>query len=341
MIKIRRKKMAKIYYDSDANIELIRQKVVGIIGYGNQGHAQALNLRDSGVKVIVGELERSPGWEKAKEAGFEVMSAAEVARRADFIQFLIPDEYQPEVYKKDIAPFLEEGNVLGFSHGFNITFHQIVPPENIDVLMVAPKSPGALLRRLYQEGRGVPSLVAVHQDATGKAKDLALSYAKAIGSTRAGVIETTFAEETETDLFGEQVVLCGGVTSLIKAAFETLVEAGYQPEIAYFECLNELKLIVDLIYESGISGMREAISNTAEYGDLTRGPRIINSQVKEEMKRILEEVRTGKFAREWVLENQVNRPVYTALREKDREHLIEKVGAKLREMMPWIKGEGK
>jgi len=207
--------------------------------------------------------------------------------------------------------------------------------------MVAPKSPGALLRRLYQEGRGVPSLVAVHQDATGKAKDLALSYAKAIGSTRAGVIETTFAEETETDLFGEQVVLCGGVTSLIKAAFETLVEAGYQPEIAYFECLNELKLIVDLIYESGISGMREAISNTAEYGDLTRGPRIINSQVKEEMKRILEEVRTGKFAREWVLENQVNRPVYTALREKDREHLIEKVGAKLREMMPWIKGEGK
>ena len=329
--------MAKIYYDNDANIEFIKEKVVGIIGYGNQGHAQALNLRDSGAKVLIGELEGSLGWEKAKEAGFEVMTAAEAAKKAEVIQILIPDEYQSELYKKDIAPYLEEGNALGFSHGFNITFYQIIPPENVDVFMVAPKSPGALLRRLYEEGRGVPSLIAVHQDATGKAKELALSYAKAIGSTRAGVIETTFAEETETDLFGEQVVLCGGVTALIKNAFEVLVEAGYQPEMAYFECLNELKLIVDLIYESGISGMRKAISNTAEYGDLTRGPRIINSQVREEMKKILEEIRSGQFAREWILENVVNRPVFSALREREKEHLIEKVGARLREMMPWIK----
>jgi len=329
--------LAKIYYDNDANIEFIKEKVVGIIGYGNQGHAQALNLRDSGAKVLIGELEGSLGWEKAKEAGFEVMTAAEAAKKAEVIQILIPDEYQSELYKKDIAPYLEEGNALGFSHGFNITFYQIIPPENVDVFMVAPKSPGALLRRLYEEGRGVPSLIAVHQDATGKAKELALSYAKAIGSTRAGVIETTFAEETETDLFGEQVVLCGGVTALIKNAFEVLVEAGYQPEMAYFECLNELKLIVDLIYESGISGMRKAISNTAEYGDLTRGPRIINSQVREEMKKILEEIRSGQFAREWILENVVNRPVFRALREREKEHLIEKVGARLREMMPWIK----
>ncbi|MCD6574429.1 ketol-acid reductoisomerase [Candidatus Aerophobetes bacterium] len=334
---MRRKKLAKIYYDNDANIEFIKEKVVGIIGYGNQGHAQALNLRDSGAKVLIGELEGSLGWEKAKEAGFEVMTAAEAAKKAEVIQILIPDEYQSELYKKDIAPYLEEGNALGFSHGFNITFYQIIPPENVDVFMVAPKSPGALLRRLYEEGRGVPSLIAVHQDATGKAKELALSYAKAIGSTRAGVIETTFAEETETDLFGEQVVLCGGVTALIKNAFEVLVEAGYQPEMAYFECLNELKLIVDLIYESGISGMRKAISNTAEYGDLTRGPRIINSQVREEMKKILEEIRSGQFAREWILENVVNRPVFSALREREKEHLIEKVGARLREMMPWIK----
>ncbi len=329
--------MAKVYYEKDANIDLIREKIVGIIGYGNQGHAQALNLRDSGVKVLIGELEGTPGWEKAEKAGFEVMSSAQVAKKADLIQILAPDEYQANLYKNDLAPYLKEGNALGFSHGFNITFHQIIPPQNVDVFMIAPKSPGALLRRLYEEKRGVPGLVAVHQDATGKAKSLALSYAKAIGCARAGVIETTFDEETETDLFGEQVVLCGGATALIKAGFEILVEAGYQPEMAYFECLNELKLIVDLIYESGLSGMRAAISNTAEYGDLTRGPRIINSQVKEEMRKILEEIKSGQFARDWVLENTVGRPVYTALKEKDKNHLIEKVGRELREMMPWIK----
>jgi len=329
--------VAKIYYDDDASVDLIRERVVGIIGYGNQGHAQALNLRDSGVKVLVGELQGSPGWEKAEKAGFEVMRSDEVAEKADLIQVLAPDEVQSDLYKKDIAPYLKEGNALGFSHGFNITFNQIIPPESVDVFMVAPKSPGALLRRLYEEGKGVPGLVAVHQDATGGAKDLALSYAKAIGCTRAGVIETTFNEETETDLIGEQVVLCGGVTALIKAGFEALVEAGYQPEMAYFECLNELKLIVDLIYESGLTGMRKAISNTAEYGDLTRGPRIINSQVKQEIKKIVDEVRSGQFAREWILENAVNRPVFTALRKKDENHLIEKVGRKLREMMPWIK----
>jgi len=329
--------MAKIYYDSDATLDVIRQKVVGIIGYGNQGHAHALNLRESQVKVVVGEVEGSEGWKKAEQAGFEVMVSSEIARKADVIMILAPDEVQTELYKKDIAPNLEEGNALGFAHGFNITFHQIIPPENVDVFMVAPKSPGALLRRMFEEGKGVPGLVAVHQDATGRAMELALSYAKGIGCTRAGLIQTTFREETETDLFGEQAVLCGGVTALIKTAFELMVEAGYQPEVAYFECLNELKLIVDLIYESGISGMRAACSNTAEYGDLTRGPRIINTQVREEMKKILEEIRTGQFAREWILENSVNRPVFTALREKDKEHLIEKVGQKLRKMMPWIK----
>ncbi|MBE0477925.1 ketol-acid reductoisomerase [Candidatus Aerophobetes bacterium] len=330
-------KVANIYYEKDASIDFIKQKVVGIIGYGNQGHAQALNLRDSHVKVLVGELEGTLGWDKAKEAGFDVMASAEVAKKADVIQILIPDEYQAELYKDEIEPYLEKGNALGFSHGFNITFHQIIPPKDVDVFMIAPKSPGSLLRRLYVEGKGVPGLVALHQDATGKAKELALSYAKGIGCTRAGVIETSFDEETETDLFGEQVVLCGGVSSLIKAGFETLVEAGYQPEMAYFECLHELKLIVDLIYEAGLTGMRKAISNTAEYGDLTRGPRIIDSRVKEEMKKILEEVRLGHFAREWILENKVNRPVFSALRKKDEEHLVEKVGTRLREMMSWIK----
>ncbi len=329
--------MAKIYYDEDASVDFIKEKIVGIIGYGNQGHAQAQNLRDSGVKVLVGDLEGSPNWNKAKEDGFEVMSAPEVAKRADVVQILIPDEYQAKLYREEIASCLKEGDALGFSHGFNIHFHQIVPPSYVDVFMVAPKGPGPLVRRLFKQGKGIPSLIAVYQDATGKAKDLALSYAKAIGSTRAGVIETTFAEETETDLFGEQVVLCGGVTALIKAGFETLVEAGYQPEMAYFECLHELKLIVDLIYEEGISGMRRAISSTAEYGDLTRGPRIINSQVREEIKKILEEIKSGEFAREWILENLANRPVYNALKQKDEQHLIEKVGSKLRNMMSWIK----
>jgi len=330
--------MAKVYYEEDADLEVLKKRTIAVIGYGNQGHAQAQNLKDSGLKVIVADLKESPNWRQAKEAGFEVMEAREAAQRADVIQILIPDEYQPELYKSDVAPYLKEGDALAFSHGFNIHFHQIVPPENVDVFMVAPKGPGVLVRKMYLEGKGVPCLIAVERDATGSAKELALAYAKGIGGTRAGVIETTFREETETDLFGEQVVLCGGVTALIKAAFETLVEAGYQPEMAYFECLHELKLIIDLIQESGLSGMRAAISNTAEYGDLTRGPRIITERTREEMKKILKEIQSGQFAREWILENKAGRPVFNALYKKDEGHLIEKVGKDLRKMMGWLKG---
>ena len=330
--------MAKVYYEEDADLEVLKKRTIAVIGYGNQGHAQAQNLKDSGLKVIVADLKESHNWRQAKEAGFEVMEAREAAQRADVIQILIPDEYQPELYKSDVAPYLKEGDALVFSHGFNIHFHQIVPPENVDVFMVAPKGPGVLVRKMYLEGKGVPCLIAVERDATGSAKELALAYAKGIGGTRAGVIETTFREETETDLFGEQVVLCGGVTALIKAAFETLVEAGYQPEMAYFECLHELKLIVDLIQESGLSGMRAAISNTAEYGDLTRGPRIITERTREEMKKILKEIQSGQFAREWILENKAGRPVFNALYKKDEGHLIEKVGKDLRKMMGWLKG---
>ncbi len=329
--------MAKIYYDKDADLGILKEKVIAIVGYGNQGHAQAQNLRDSGLKVIVGELEGSPGWMRAKEAGFEVQIAKKVAQEADIIQILIPDEFQAKLYEADILPFLKPGNALGFSHGFNIHFHQIIPPQNVDVFMVAPKAPGVLLRRTYQERKGVPCLIAIEQDASGLAKKIALAYAKGIGGTRAGVIETTFREETETDLFGEQVVLCGGATALIKAGFETLVEAGYQPEMAYFECLHELKLIVDLLQESGLSGMRSAISNTAQYGDLTRGPRIITEKTREEMRKILHEIQSGKFAREWIMENQANQPVFNALTKKDELHLIETVGKKLRGMMSWIK----
>jgi len=329
--------MAKIYYEKDADLGVLKEKVIAIVGYGNQGHAQAQNLRDSGLKIIVGELEGSPGWMRAKEAGFEVETAKKAAQKANIIQILVPDEFQAKLYQTDILPFLKKGNALGFSHGFNIHFHQIVPPQNVDVFMVAPKGPGVLLRRTYQEGKGVPCLIAIEQDASGLAKEIALAYAKGIGGTRAGVIETTFREETETDLFGEQVVLCGGVTALIKAGFETLVEAGYQPEMAYFECLHELKLIVDLLQESGLSGMRSAISNTAQYGDLTRGPRIITEKTREEMRKILQEVQSGQFAREWIMENQTNQPVFNALTKKDEEHLIEKVGKKLRGMMGWIK----
>ena len=332
--------MAKIYYEKDADLGVLKEKVIAIVGYGNQGHAQAQNLRDSGLKVIVGELEGSSGWMRAKEAGFEVQIAKKVAQEADIIQILIPDELQAKLYQTDILPFLKQGNALGFSHGFNIHFHQIVPPQQVDVFMVAPKAPGVLLRRTYEEGKGVPCLIAIQQDASGLAKKIALAYAKGIGGTRAGVIETTFREETETDLFGEQVVLCGGVTALIKAGFETLVEAGYQPEMAYFECLHELKLIVDLLQESGLSGMRSAISNTAQYGDLTRGPRIITERTREEMRKILHEVQSGQFAREWIMENQTNQPVFNALTKKDEEHLIEKVGKKLRGMMGWIKEKG-
>lgn len=329
--------MAKIYYEKDADLGVLKEKVIAIVGYGNQGHAQAQNLRDSGLKVIVGELESSPGWMRAKEAGFEVETAKKAAQKANIIQILVPDEFQAKLYQTDILPLLKKGNALGFSHGFNIHFHQIVPPQWVDVFMVAPKGPGVLLRRTYEEGKGVPCLIAIEQDASGLAKEIALAYARGIGGTRAGVIETTFREETETDLFGEQVVLCGGVTALIKAGFETLVEAGYQPEMAYFECLHELKLIVDLLQESGLSGMRSAISNTAQYGDLTRGPRIITQKTREEMRKILQEVQSGQFAREWIMENQTNQPVFNALTKKDEEHLIEKVGKKLRGMMGWIK----
>jgi len=327
----------KIYYDSDADLKYLEGKTVAVIGYGSQGHAQAQNLRDSGVQVIVAEYPGSENWEKAASAGFQVMTAAEAAEKADIVQILIPDDRQPEVYKKDIAPNLRPGNALSFSHGFNIHYGQIVPPPDVDVFMVAPKGPGHLVRRTFEEGIGVPALVAVHQDYTGKAMQIALAYAKGIGATRAGVIETTFKEETETDLFGEQVVLCGGVTELVRAGFDTLVEAGYQPEIAYFECLHELKLIVDLMYEGGISWMRYSISDTAEYGDLTRGTRIITEETRKEMKRILKEIQDGTFAREWILENMTGRPVYNALKKQQAEHLIEVVGKKLREMMPWLK----
>jgi ketol-acid reductoisomerase len=327
----------RIYYEKDADLELIRQERVAIIGFGSQGHAQAQNLRDSGVKVIVGQRPGGAGYERAKKLGFEPVSAAEAANQAQIIQILAPDQVQGALYQSEIRPNLTAGKMLLFSHGFNIHYGQIVPPEDVDVAMVAPKGPGHLVRREFEKGAGVPSLVAVHQNATGRALQRALSYAKAIGATRAGVIETTFAEETETDLFGEQAVLCGGVTELIRAGFETLVEAGYRPEIAYFECLHELKLIVDLMYEGGISFMRYSISDTAEYGDLTRGPRIIGPEVREAMWEILEEIQSGEFAREWILENIAGRPVYNALKNQGLNHPIEIVGKKLRSMMGWLK----
>lgn len=328
--------MAKMYYDKDADLGLLKKKKIAIIGFGSQGHAQAQNLRDSGVEVIVSELKGTKNYDLAVKTGFKPVGADTAAQNADIIQILVPDVVQPDVYKKFIEPNLRKGMALVFSHGFNIHFGQIVPPDNIDVYMVAPKGPGHLVRRVYEEGRGVPCLIAVFQDATGKAKDIALAHAKGIGGTRAGVIETTFKEETETDLFGEQVVLCGGATELVRAGFTTLVNAGYQPEIAYFECLHELKLIVDLIYEKGIAGMRASISETAKYGDVTRGRRIITDETRKEMKKILDEIQTGEFAREWILENKANRPVYNALLKKDSEHLVEQVGSKLRKMMSWI-----
>jgi len=330
--------MAKIYYDADCNLKLLEGKTVGIIGYGSQGHAQAQNLRDSGCQVIVAEAKGSEGWKNAQAAGFKVLTAAEAAREADVIVMLAPDNLHREIYYGAIEKGLSPGNLLMFAHGFNIHYGQVIPPPNIDVAMIAPKCPGHMLRQLYTEGAGSPAIVAVHQDASGKARDIALAYAKGIGCGRAGVIETTFAEETETDLFGEQTVLCGGVTALIKAGFETLVEAGYQPEIAYFEVCNELKLIVDLIYKGGLTHMRYSVSDTAEYGDYTRGPRVIDETVKEEMMAILAEIQDGSFAREWILENQAGRPVYNALKKMDAEHPLELVGKELREMMPWLKG---
>jgi len=329
--------MAKVYYDKDANLELIKTKTIAIIGYGIQGRGQALCLRDSGCRVVVSELPGTDNYQKAKEDGFDVMSAQEATKAASIIQILTQDHVQAKVYKESIKPKLKKGKALCFSHGFNIRFKQIRPSKNIDVFMVAPKGPGALVRRMYEEGKGVPCLIAVHQDATGKAKDLALSYAKAIGGTRMGVIETTFVEETETDLFGEQTVLCGGVTELIKAGFDTLIEAGYQPEIAYFEVLHELKLITDLVQEVGISGMRRRVSNTACYGDLTRGPRIITDKTRKAMKKILKEIRSGKFAKEWIKENETGRKNFDKLIEEGDNHPIEKVGKDLRKMMPWMK----
>lgn len=329
-----------MYYDGDADLALLKGKRVAVIGYGSQGHAQAQNLKDSGIDVVVGLRPGSSRWQKAQADGLRVASPTEAAAQSQVIQILIPDEKQAEVYHKEIRPQLTAGKALGFSHGFAIHFNQVVPPKDVDVFMVAPKAPGHLLRRVYTEGAGVPALVAVHQDATGGARALALAYARGIGSTRAGVIETTFREETETDLFGEQAVLCGGVSELIKAGFETLTDAGYQPEIAYFECLHELKLIVDLIYEGGLAAMRYSVSDTAEYGDLTRGPQIIGPEVRIRMKAVLEGVQSGTFARDWILENQAGRPVMNALRRREHQHPIEDVGRQLREMMPWLRKSG-
>ena len=328
--------MAKMFYEKDTNLGLLQGKKVAVIGFGSQGHAHALNLHESGVDVVVGLYEGSKSWDKVKEAGLEVATTAEAAKKADIIMILVPDEKQAKLYREEIAPYLEEGNALVFAHGFNIHFKQIVPPSNVDVFMIAPKGPGHMVRRTYTEGSGVPCLIAVEQDYSGKAKDLALAYANGIGGARAGVLETTFKDETETDLFGEQAVLCGGVTALIKAGFETLVEAGYAPENAYFECMHEMKLIVDLMYQGGMAAMRYSISDTAEYGDYMIGNRIVTEETKKEMKKVLTEIQDGTFAKKWLLENQVGRPTFNAMRRMEAEHPIEKVGKELREMMSWI-----
>ena len=330
--------MAKIYYDKDAKLNLLKGKTIGIIGFGSQGHAHSQNLKESGCDIMVGELKGSQPWKDAEKAGLKVGNADEVAKASDIIVMLVPDQLQRQVYYSSIEKGLQKGNMLMFAHGFNIHFNQIIPSPNIDVTMIAPKCPGHMLRQLYTEGSSAPALVAVQQDASGKAKEVALAYAKGLGCTRAGVLETTFAEETETDLFGEQTVLCGGITSLVKAGFETLIEAGYQPEIAYFEVCHELKLIIDLIYRGGFSFMRYSVSDTAEYGDYSRGPRVIDEMVKEEMRQILSEVQDGTFAREWILENQAGRPSFNASRRRESEHPIEEVGKRLRDMMPWLGG---
>ena len=326
----------KVFYDIDADQDIIRSKRVAIIGYGSQGHAHANNLKDSGVDVVVGLRDGSGSRAKAEKSELAVATVADAVKDADIIMILVPDELQAQIYKQEIAPNLAQGAALAFAHGFNIHFDFIAPSDDVDVFMVAPKGPGHLVRSMYGDGGGVPCLIAVHQDASGKARELALSYASAIGGGRAGIIETTFREETETDLFGEQTVLCGGATSLVQAGFETLTEAGYAPEMAYFECLHELKLIVDLMYEGGIANMRYSISNTAEYGDLTRGPRIVNEQTKAEMKKILGEIQSGEFAREWMDENTSGGSRFSGLRKKGEQHPIEEVGTKLRGMMPWI-----
>lgn len=328
--------MAKMYYEKDGNLELFKGKKVAIIGFGSQGHAHALNLKESGIDVVVGLYKGSKSWAKAEESGLEVMEVAEASKASNVIMILVPDEKQRSIYMEQIKPNLEDGDALVFAHGFNIHFTQIVPPKYVDVFMVAPKGPGHLVRRVYEEGKGVPALIAVYQDYTGKAKDLALAYAKGIGAARAGVIETTFKEETETDLFGEQSVLCGGATELIKAGFDTLVEAGYQPEIAYFECLHELKLIVDLLYEGGFEKMRYSVSDTAEYGDYMIGRRIITDETRKEMKKVLSEIQTGEFAKNWLSENNMNRPMFNAIKRRELEHPIVEVGKELRSMMAWI-----
>ena len=329
--------MATIYYDGDADLGLLQGKKIAIIGYGIQGRNQALNLRDSGLEVVVSDLPGTPSWQRAVEDGMNPVTTPEAAQQGQLVQILTEDHVQAAVYKAHIAQHMTKGKALLFSHGFNIHYHQIVPPADVDVLMIAPKGPGSLVRDLYLKGQGVPALIAVHQDATGMAKQIGLAYAKGLGCTRAGLLETTFQEETETDLFGEQVVLCGGVSELIRAGFDVLVEAGYSPESAYLEVCHELKLIVDMIHTDGITGMRRRVSNTAAYGDMTRGRRVITEETREEMRAILEEVQSGEFAREWILENQAGRPVYNAIARQDAEHLIEEVGAKLREMMAWIK----
>ncbi|WP_053364267.1 ketol-acid reductoisomerase [Bacillus sp. FJAT-27251] len=331
--------MAKMYYNGDANPQYLQGKKVAVVGYGSQGHAHAQNLRDSGVEVVIG-LRKGRSWDKAVEDGFKVFSVGEATAQADVVMILLPDELQPKVYKEEIAPNLTN-QALMFAHGFNIHFNQIVAPKESDVLLVAPKGPGHLVRRTYAEGAGVPALFAIYQDVTGEARELALAYAHGIGSLRAGGLETTFKEETETDLFGEQAVLCGGLTSLVKAGFETLTEAGYQPELAYFECLHELKLIVDLMYEGGLEGMRYSISDTAQWGDFVSGPRVVNAAVKEEMKAVLKDIQDGKFAKGWILENQANRPEFTAVNENEKQHPIEVVGRELRAMMPFVNKDKK
>jgi len=329
--------MATLYYEKDAPLEPIQKRKVAVIGYGSQGHAHALNLKDSGVDVRVGLHAASKSARKAQDAGLRVLSVADAAREADVVMVLTPDEKQRKIYDEEIAPALSRGKALFFAHGFNIHYGQIRPPSDVDVILIAPKAPGHMVRRLYQQGQGTPSLIAVHRDASGQARTLGLSYARALGSARCGVLETTFKEETETDLFGEQAVLCGGLTSLVQAGYDTLVQAGYQPESAYFECLHELKLIVDMMYEGGLGWMRHSISDTAEYGDYSRGPRIVTDATRAEMKRILREIQTGAFAREWILENQAGRPHFERLREEGRAHPIEEVGRRLRETMSWIR----
>ncbi len=328
--------MARMYYDEDAKLDLLTDKTVAIIGYGSQGHAHALNLKDSGVNVIVGLYPGSKSRAKAEADGLTVHNVADAAAKADVIMILLPDEVQKQVYTNEIAPHLTEGKVLAFAHGFNIHFGQIVPPQSVDVMMIAPKGPGHLVRRTYQQGQGVPCLFAVYQDATGQARDRAMAYAKGIGGTRAGILETSFREETETDLFGEQAVLCGGLSALIKTGFETLIEAGYQPELAYFECLHEVKLIVDLIVEGGLAKMRDSISTTAEYGDYSRGPRVVNEQTRAEMRKILREIQSGQFAREFILENQAGKPGFTAMRRQEAAHPIEEVGKDVRSHFSWL-----